>query len=82
MGSFLYNLYTQELPSVITINCTHKENMENKSHNLFEEECSQCGVTFSFADGSTITVEGHRHNSVMVGEKMDMIPSTLRNIFD
>ena len=56
--------------------------MENKSHNLFEEECSQCGVTFSFADGSTITVEGHRHNSVMVGEKMDMIPSTLRNIFD
>ena len=32
---------------------------------------------FSFSDDSTIIVEGHRHNSKMVAEKLDMILTNL-----
>ena len=41
--------------------------------NLFNEVCPQCGITFSFANNSTITVDTNICNSERVAEKLDMI---------
>ena len=55
MGPILYLLYTNELPSISTMDCNH---IEAKSHNnlLFGWDCEKCGITSSFADDSNYTM--------------------------
>ena len=40
LGPFLFNLYSQELGSVTSENCTHRQNNEN--NDLFGHNCKDC----------------------------------------
>merc|ERR1712243_446028 len=55
LGPFLFNIYTQELGSVIQEDCTHRENPGNNK--LFGDKCEECGLTITFADDASIVLK-------------------------
>ena len=70
LGPFLFNLYTQELGSVITENCSHISTHIN-NNGLFDGECEMCGIVVTFADDASIILKAKRGDCSIVSQKLD-----------
>ena len=57
IGPFLYNLYVQELPHVLDMECPHNKNSKNLSEHLFNDSSKLFGVILTFADDSSLTLK-------------------------
>ena len=58
LGPILFNLYSNELPSMCHTNCSHmKDNCGDRTE-LFGVPCNICGRFVSFADDSTVIFRG------------------------
>ena len=43
LGPLLFNVYTNEIPTITNINCCHKEENIGERNYLFGKECNICG---------------------------------------
>ena len=77
MGPFLFNLYSQELGSVTSENCTHRQNNEN--NDLFGHNCKDCGITITFADDASIVLNCKRGDDNKISSQLDRILVKLEN---
>ena len=75
LGPFLFNLYTQELTSVVNEECNHTTGNTNMSHNddLFDNECDDCGVMITFADDASLLLRTRRGDCQVTSNKLDSL---------
>ena len=78
IGPLMYNLYTQEIPQILGMECPHSDSTQNDSEYLFENHCEKCGMTFSYEDDTSINIQIHSGDSnENVAKKVDGILSYL-----
>ena len=71
LGPILFNLYSNELPSMCHTNCSHIEENKGIRNNLFGVPCKICGRFVSFADDSTIIFRGIKGEDRNLSLKID-----------
>ena len=72
LGPFLFNLYTQELGYVISMNCSHKSTHINNGE-LFDVECDTCDIVVTFADDASIILKAKRGECGIVSQRLDKL---------
>ena len=78
IGPLMYNLYTQEIPHILDMECPHRDSSTNESEYLFEYPCVNCGTSFSYADDTSINIQIHSGDTdKKVAYKVDTILSFL-----
>ena len=77
LGPFLFNIYTQELGSVIQENCMH--NINHTNTDLFGDNCKECGITITFADNASIVLKCKRGEDAEISSYLDRILSKLES---
>ena len=78
LGPFLFNLYVNELPAILNLNCEHKEEQLNIKKELFNEECDLCGIMMCYADDSTVILKTMKNSFLETSQKLDKILDTLK----
>ena len=73
LGPILFDLYVNELPSMCHHNCLHLEANIGTRENLFGEPCNECGRFITFADDSTIVLQGVKGEERQLSMKIDAI---------
>ena len=76
LGPFMFNLYTQEMGSVLLENCDHID-MINNSENLFGQDCDLCGSIITFADDATIVLKAKRGQCLEMSHKLHNLLNNL-----
>ena len=71
LGPILFNLYSNELPSMCHTDCSHLEDNSGDRENLFGVPCNICGRFVSFADDSTIIFRGIKGEDRNLSLKID-----------
>ena len=74
IGPFLFVLYTQALETIMTQECEHNV---THSGDLFDSDCSICGIVVSFADDASIIIRMRRGECLQISIELD---STLTNL--
>ena len=78
MGPLLFSIYSNELSSILNIDCQHNDYNENNDE-LFGNDCSKCGLMITFADDSTVILETMKHDYEEVSRKLDNILDLIEN---
>ena len=73
LGPVFYNIYTQELSSVVNIMCSYKNNATYMNLNLFGNDCVKCGLLLNYADDSTIIIQTTKNDSHFRSYLLDQI---------
>ena len=79
VGPFFYNLYIQELPHFLDLECEHKIKQINLTEFLFDDPCEKCGIILTFADDSSLTIKTTKKENISAAKKLDTILSKLEN---
>ena len=72
LGPFLFNLYTQELGSVVNEGCQHNTTQTNNG-GLFDTECDKCGLVVTFADNASIILKAKRGECAIISRRLDQL---------
>ena len=76
LGHFLFNLYTQEMSSVLCDSCTHVD-ISTNYRDIFDQECDKCSLLISFADDDSIVLQSKGGQYIETSRKLDLLHSKL-----